>query len=703
MNHFIINKHSLSALALACMLTACGGGSSSSPTPAPAPTPTPAPAPAPAPAPTQGTTMTLSGIVTDSPIADANVQVKIGSQTFETTSNSSGEYSVEVAFTDEAHLVQIQATGAASNGQEHVELISIAGTAGALFEEAGDDQILTSAENMNLNATHLSTAKYLLAKDLNNEQAFTSIDQFNASIEQVNTADLLQIAGAIKLIVDNPDYASWGENNLLTTFDGDSTATMNALSSLIETTELDQTVFDADIEAAIAQTFSDRNVVQGFTNEMIEGKSVLQLLSNRPGYLTNKAQTVTYFADQNTAVITGLYSPEAQSTTYSIENGKLVFDYQSVTAENYRYSGDTFFEENFDAEVNNAINEAGRLGWLGDGQIQIEQGATGQEVSLLSIQNDIAKVRVTTNFYSRLNFDDAVIAQFPVLANPESTTVHTRDVVWYLSVENLLAADFDFQGKWALPLPTTLSAQAREGYTASSSYVDAVILNEDGSTTSTYADEALTWSVEQGKLTLTYGENQLRYTPFMQSAKLWLTKVDLYQNGDYVSSFASPMARFDDSASEFSDNLVTELPEAYLSYINAHIPEQWDGDKLHLDEVFGYHFEPDGNLKRGIANDYGSEAFYANTTWKWNVEGTQVHLNQPFEVTEFRKRERIWHVISVDEDGRALVLESENWTEDANADGVLDEAPKVWLSPRINILLKEDLSKWKTAWDNRLF
>ena len=682
----VAKSSSLSAIVMTCMLTACGGGSSNSATPAPTPTPTP------------NSTMTLSGIVTDSPIGDAKVLITIGDQTFETTANHRGEYELEVSFSDGSQLVQINAIGAEENGQENIELISIAGSAGALFEQAGDDQILTSAENMDLNATHLSTAMYLLAKDLNNEQGFTGADQFSTSVEQVNTDDLLQTAGMIKLIIDNPDYASLLENNLLTVFDSDDIrSTMNALSSLVESADLAQASVEADIVTAINETISDGNVVEGFTYEMLEGKTVLQLPNYRQGFIPHEANATILFSDMDKAKVTGRYSPEGKVAQYKLEEGKLVLDYPTASV-SYILPDERPLGELFGEEVENAMARALNLGLIST--LPIEEGTRELIATPISINKNIAKVRIEIKTYLKYVIDESVIEQFPILADLEATSTVTHDQTWYLSVENGLESNFNFQGKWALSVPRSLSQEINQGFTFSPSYLDALTLSQDGSVTSTYADTALRWAIESDKLVLTSDENKMVYTPFLRSGNHWLAQVDIYQANELVSTFAGTMAKFNESASKFTENLITELPDAYLSHLVSDTPDYWDGDKLFAHHVYGYLFEPDGNLKNGISTSHYDGVFQADWNWKWEIEGTKITLYLPQERVVFSYPERIWDVISMDDDGKVLVVESEIRIQDMNLDGVFDEESFIMIAPRLNILLKEDLSKWASAWEN---
>lgn len=147
--------------------------------------------------------ISLSGIVTDEVIVNAEVTVTVGSETFTTQANTSGEYEIEIESNNEDDMVTIKAKGKDDNSQGFVEFVSIAGDLKTLTESAGEDGILTSDESLNTNVTNVSTAKYVLAKKANNGEEITSKAKLEEVETSIDTNDILKLATAIKVIVDN--------------------------------------------------------------------------------------------------------------------------------------------------------------------------------------------------------------------------------------------------------------------------------------------------------------------------------------------------------------------------------------------------------------------------------------------------------------------------------------------------------------------
>lgn len=232
-------NRSLAATALGCALTlvACGGGGGSGGAPA-------------------GTkSLTLAGIVTDGPISGALVTVRIGSQTFTAVAGSDGRYRVPISIPADAgaNLVVIEARGPASGPNSNVSLISLTRSFDSLLAVAGSDKELNASEAPSVNVTHLSTANAVLVIELNGSTP-SSDAALQQAESQVDPKEVLELAAAIKLIVDSPTEYSLpsGNTNTLQFAQNES-----ARETFIETAKQDN---PEDFEQAQEQTVSDPNV-----------------------------------------------------------------------------------------------------------------------------------------------------------------------------------------------------------------------------------------------------------------------------------------------------------------------------------------------------------------------------------------------------------------------------------------------------------
>jgi hypothetical protein len=150
--------------------------------------------------------ITVSGLVTDKPIANASVTFAAGTDTQQTTADAEGNY--DIAFeVDEANvdkLIKVTAVGDTTN--EAVEFVSLLPSITTLKEAAGEDGILDSEDEFGVNITNVSTAEFVLLQKANGGEEITSEEQLDALAIQVDPQEKLELAAVIKLIVDDPDY-----------------------------------------------------------------------------------------------------------------------------------------------------------------------------------------------------------------------------------------------------------------------------------------------------------------------------------------------------------------------------------------------------------------------------------------------------------------------------------------------------------------
>ncbi|HEY6642514.1 hypothetical protein [Povalibacter sp.] len=194
------------ALILATQLAACGGGDGNDTTPPPSgsgePPVTPPPPPPPPPPPAT-VSLKLTGKVTDEPIANAQVTATVGSQTFSATADATGAYSldIEIEEANAGDFVTLSARGVGA--QSFVEFTSLAGSFQSLLSAAGSDEILSSTESFSTQITNVSTAQAVFLVQANGGQPITSEAALSSAAVGVNAQDVLDLAAAIKLAVDD--------------------------------------------------------------------------------------------------------------------------------------------------------------------------------------------------------------------------------------------------------------------------------------------------------------------------------------------------------------------------------------------------------------------------------------------------------------------------------------------------------------------
>ncbi len=155
--------------------------------------------------------VTLTGLVTDGPILNANINVSVGDQSFTATADENGVYSVELLVDDSYsdQIVNVTATGAETNSP--VKLVSLLGDFATVDAASGGDDVVTKNELFGVNVTNMTTAIAALMEDANSELAITNSIQFVEASKGLDSSLVIPLATAIKLVIDysaqNPELA----------------------------------------------------------------------------------------------------------------------------------------------------------------------------------------------------------------------------------------------------------------------------------------------------------------------------------------------------------------------------------------------------------------------------------------------------------------------------------------------------------------
>jgi hypothetical protein len=170
-------------LAALAALYGCGGGGSDSPPIDPVVDPP--------------SSLTLSGIVTDAPVANATVTVHVGSESFtaDALTDADGAFSVDIESDDPDALVSFEAED--DNG---VHLVSMPTTFGTLEDQADADGAVSG-----LTITNLTTAHYVLATRATADGSIDDLDELADVVAGVDAMELFELAAAIKVVVEGMD------------------------------------------------------------------------------------------------------------------------------------------------------------------------------------------------------------------------------------------------------------------------------------------------------------------------------------------------------------------------------------------------------------------------------------------------------------------------------------------------------------------
>ncbi|GIU51525.1 Ig-like domain-containing protein [Shewanella sp. KT0246] len=671
-------------------------------------------------------TMTLSGLVTDSPIANALVSVTMGEDVFEVEADTSGNYTLPITVNDMSSLILINAKGNPTENQEGVELIAFVGQASNLLVLLDEDRALTNKENNKTNVTHLTTATYLLVKDNIENNEITSEEEFNQLLGSLTPSQLIETAGFIKLLVDNDDFEIPEGESVLSLLDAQLVEGENSTTSeLIEAYLTENGYVDEDgetteayavaISEAIEQTISDPNVVAQFTTENFSDQTIIGLFGAKQNWNEYQGIGKQFLANGTGKTFnTNNYIGNIAEInfTWDIVDGHLQVIYQDATSKSYDFIAYPYNElatdYNFEQSIIDELIAAHHAGFIEEFfNIEVNFGIANEKYVLLSSTSSQYQVNVTGEYYTQLNLPTT---GYP-WSNPTPRVLEplSKSQILVHTPESALEEDSltEMEGDWVLHFEDTFidynSLQEVTEVTGD------VVTIKDTLATARNSNQQFNAALINGVLTLTDGAVQYRFTPLTSAGKGYLTQIEKWSNNklDYV--LARQIAKFDTSYEQYTKNIATELPMVQLSYINSNQESNWDGDKLKFSNVWGYIFNKDGTLNRGVSavepdhdsndNDIGYFSL-GDDRWTWDNSGRIVnHYLSTLQL----ERHRIWEVISVDDDGRALVYEHSTYGWDDNGDGVVEESETGQLiRPRINTFKLNDLSQWETEWQNTI-
>jgi len=666
--------------------------------------------------------MTLSGLITDSPIANALVSITIGDEVFEAEADAEGNYTLSITINDMSALIFVNAKGNPANGQENVELIAVVGKTSNLLASIDDERQLTNDENNKTNVTHVSTATYLLVKDRSENGDIATEDEFNKLVGEITTEELIETAGFIKLLVDNADFKIPEGKTVLSileaeTVEGEEFTTKDAIEAYLVASKLvdekgePTKTFEDALEVAVEATISDPNVVEQFSTDNIAGKVMIDLYGAKDGWNEHLGTGFNFSADgtgknysfQNKNIAMA----GERNFTWTIVEGSLNVVYldgfnESTIHISFPYEhlvveygvAQSVVDELVTAYNADLVNEHLELK-------MIEGDSTERSVLLASTPSSY-QVNVTGESFIELTLPDDV--QW-INATPRTTKSFSRNQILVHTPNSAFMGKTidDLEGDWVLNFDATVTDYiSLEKVTE---VMSDVVTIKDAVAVVKLANQEFTASLIEGVLVLTNKNITYKFTPFSSEGKGHLAKIEKWLDNELEFVLARQIAKFDGSHIALTENLVTELPKVQLAFLNGSLKDTWDGDKLNFLDIWGYLFLADGTLHRGITGIDGKDSWdefdvdhfsLGNDQWTWDTKGRQVNLDM---VDNTRERHRTWEVISVDEQGRALVFEHSIYGRDLDRDGDIEENETgQFIRPRINTIMLDDLSRWENEW-----
>ncbi|MEM9384346.1 MAG: putative Ig domain-containing protein [Pseudomonadota bacterium] len=675
------------------------------------------------------TTVMISGVVTDAPVADAAIFGSFDGDDFEATADGSGNYTItlqrrEGEFDADA-LVTLRAFGMAA-GQEQVELVSVLGSLAQLVEAAGADETLGASEFPRLNVTHVSTARDLLLPDFNGGAAATDAETLARAETAIPLQLLLDTAALIKAIADDgliavPD----GETVLGLLLPDGMESRQEAIAALLEAQGLqdaDGVRTDAFAQAladAQADTLADGNVVAGFDAATLAGTRVWADESAPDHLLRDIAvKSVVDLADGGTGTFyrqryealgarAQKVRTDAISLTWALMDQTLSLTFGEADALAVATTTDVVLadrndlvsEFGFDQEVVDFITQA-----LVDGDPVPDPlpvrtrlaSRTAQAVS--SVDGDVQAI-VEESEVSDL---DQVLTDLEWPGDlPSGTRASelTRVISPATAREGDLADDVVSLQAWAVPVRYDLGGSFD---TAPGIAVDLFTLRQDGRTTvGPLSDLDFAWNLVDGALVLTSEDEEgtterFTYQRLRRLFDIEFVLVTYEVDGEVMLRFTDWMARQRNDGVNLLEDLLAAEPN-YWAPVTAE--PNFGGERVDRSSIYradglpdpqrvsGYLFSADLSARlfepgpATCLSDDSRGCFETAGTWTYtsSADTAQIVLTGDFALFD---RDLTWELLDYDvEADVGTVLEFEFSLFD---DGMGGEGRQVRVPPRLN-------------------
>lgn len=143
-----------------------------------------------------GEAVTISGKVTDMPIANARVVITVGDRSFEApaTTDSEGNFTVEIRADDPEALVLMEAFDPATG----IHFTALLDDFGGFRAAADADGVVRDKD-----ITNVTTAHYVLAREATDDRSIDDLEELDQAAEVVDAEAVLELSAAIKLVVEN--------------------------------------------------------------------------------------------------------------------------------------------------------------------------------------------------------------------------------------------------------------------------------------------------------------------------------------------------------------------------------------------------------------------------------------------------------------------------------------------------------------------
>lgn len=664
---------------------------------------------------TSKATLTIEGKVAKGDSAISSIDIEINGESTSSQIDNEGNYSASVELSSYEGDVWLRATDGAQ-----ISLSSYAGSVDDLLAVRNEQFVVNPALAEGVLVDELSTAKIILVKKWLGADERPSADVFVKALAQYTDADFYNLAAHITLLVNDAEVLVNSGETLESLFVGESTIASDLEDNLIaylfpqgflQQFSLLSEAYKLKQIDAITNLLEANGRVLSFSEQELQGIRLFETpymfnyARNRVD--PNTTQTKEY-ASNNTGKYFDDFASSINDFSWTIDDGQVSETYQPVINENT--------DRAYYISPNDAKTAAADFGSDALGATE-ESLATGGSVALIRQLKhvNITKVGEQNGYLEILlesTFLETLEVQLPLTNEVQFFTRnnvnHTfTNALSSLQTESELLNQNSIVGRWSIPLlELDWSVEVNDQVTEPEELIlDRVItFNTDGSANIDGTNDAISWTIIGGVLTIDRGDNNTstKLTVltgendelFVQGEYLLNGELYIVRGGRMVKSNIDPMA---------PPSLITEEPLAWLTYSqNAYNSQAIDmqNQASTFRYVFGYLINNDatmGRISSSLAEFNDEVDTFRNDAdtnlWTYEIDNDKVLFKQNKQFGTLQQRQ--WQLLREADDGFLIVIER------VNTEGRPDIGfePRSFIRDRLLYLKKDDLSAYSSAYE----
>ncbi|WP_083699783.1 carboxypeptidase-like regulatory domain-containing protein [Shewanella sp. UCD-KL12] len=626
--------------------------------------------------------VTITGLVTDSPIPFATVTVTLNGNTYTTVADENGAFSLDILTVSLDELVTIESSATDAETGDPINFVNMAGTFSKLLSDP------------EANVTNVTTASYILAVEANGGVAPNNIEELTAAETSIDASTLLELAAVIKLVVDDPRFElPDGFDSLI-----DFVANDSAVESFIE----DVAAIDPQaLENTQSEILNDTSLVAGFTVDEIPARYYV-IAAAEPGYMARSGAALEFDGSTGTGQYLSFagWNGQAINQTYSwaVVGGRLELNYdspQAVALLTSHIEDLTDDQSKIDAYYagggvhDNIVYESSEV------QRKYTRVVDGNLVDMIS--TEVKTVLHTPPF----ELVDGSMLELEVDKLDISTS--NQSFRSSLDIQNIpfttscLTGEVCALGNWGGVFHYAAGTRVYDDYIyPTSSYGELLTFNNDTSVSGAISGESASWNIDsEGKLIIDYADGTVQTLQIIDNIGLEYGVFSIFENGGERYADYNLWVRGDSQFSLSGSYLTPSASNRYWNgEINSWIPGGFDANGVRLpSNRFGWKFDGAGGLDNYWVDqnrDYDGDGnndlgLIVTATHGWEVDAGIARLDR------FSFARRYWFpVASTDIDGQRVFYVIEREARDYG------QGWKTFIPARMNI--QREIDEF-TDWD----